>query len=440
MALQGDATPHDALPSGRRQAAITFILLTLFIDILGIGIVIPVLPELVKELVGGETATAALYLGGITGAYSLMQFLCAPVVGALSDRYGRRPILLASMFGFAVNFLIQAYAPTIVWLLVGRLIAGVMGASFTTANAYIADVSSAENRARNFGLAGVMFGLGFIVGPAMGGFLGEVNVRLPFLVSAGLAMLNFLYGYFILPESLPLDKRSRFQLSKANPLGSIWQLNAYPLVAALVVPFLLASLAHRGLENVWVLHNGYRYEWTGRMNGLTLGLVGLMAAIVQGGLVRPTIRQFGERTIAIFGTCISCLAFMGYAIANAGWIVPLIVVFGSLGGLAGPAMQSIVAATVDDNDQGKVQGALTSLISLTNIVAPVIFTMGLFGYFTSAQAPFIFPGAPFFVGSALLLLAAIVQKVIFRKFPLGPQEVGGARTLPKQTEKKAGAT
>ncbi|MEM9645604.1 MAG: TCR/Tet family MFS transporter, partial [Planctomycetota bacterium] len=400
-----------------RQAAIAFILLTLFIDILGIGIVIPVLPELVKEFVGGDVATAGIFVGVIGAGYSLMQFLFAPVVGALSDHFGRRPILLASMFGFGVDFLIQGFSPTIHWLFAGRLIAGVMGASFTTANAYIADVSDENTRARNFGLVGVMFGLGFIVGPSLGGILGDVNLRLPFFVSAGLALVNWLYGYFILPESLPPENRSELNLSKANPLGSIGQLKLYPIVAGVACAFVCASLAQRGLESVWVLHGGFRYDWNKSTNGLMLALVGLMALIVQGGVVRPVIRKFGERKVAVAATCISAFAFLGYGLASAGWVVPVIIVFGAFGGLAGPAIQSLVAETVPSEDQGKVQGAMTSLVSLTNIAAPIIFTTGLFSYFTSDDAPIVLPGAPFFLGSLLLFTAACILAQVFRRFP-----------------------
>lgn len=416
---ESEAVPHAPLEpttprKPRRRAAIAFILLTLFLDVLGIGVVIPVLPELVKQLVGGSTATAGIYLGVIVSAYALMQFLFAPLVGACSDAFGRRPVLLASLIGFAINFLIQGFATNIAWLFLGRVIAGIMGASFTTANAYIADVSTPETRARNFGLVGVMFGLGFIVGPALGGLLGTVGLRLPFFVSAGLALLNAVYGFWILPESLPPEQRSPLALSRANPLGSIGNVRQYPLVAALVIPFLLASLAQRGLESVWVLHSGVRYGWDELTNGLTLGLVGLMAAIVQGGLVRPAIRRFGERRVAVFATGVSATAFLGYALADEGWMVPVIIVFGSLGGLAGPSIQSLIAGSVASQDQGKVQGALTSMISLTNIVAPLIFSAGLFGYFTSRAAPVWFPGAPFLLGSALLAAAAVVLVQVFR--------------------------
>ncbi len=404
-------------PSQGRRAAMGFVLITLFIDILGIGIIIPVLPELVKQFVGGSTTLAGRYVGVIGATYALMQFLCAPIMGALSDRFGRRPILLASLFGLGVDFLVQGLAPNVGWLFLGRLVAGMMGASFTTANAYIADVSTPEYRARNFGLAGVMFGLGFIFGPALGGLLGGIHLRLPFFVSAGLALVNWLYGFFVLPESLPPEKRSSFTLAKANPLGTLQRLRVYPIVAGLAVTFVCMSLAQRGLENVWVLYTSFRYAWDEQTNGLTLGLVGLMAALVQGLLVRPVIKRLGERRVVMMGLGVSSAAFLGYGLASHGWMIPCIIVFGSLGGVTGPAIQSIVAGAVDPSDQGKIQGALTSLMSLTNIVAPLFFTAGLFSYFTSDQAEFQLPGAPLLAGSALLLTALIVAQRVFHRLP-----------------------
>ena len=400
-----------------RKAAIAFILLTLVIDIIGIGLVVPVLPELVKEFVGGDASTAGRYVGVIAATYSLAQFIFAPIVGALSDRFGRRPVLLASMFGLGIDYLIQGFAPTIGWLFAGRLIAGIMGASFSTANAYIADVSNEKTRARNFGLTGAMFGIGFIIGPTLGGWLGGIDLRLPFFAAAGLSLLNWLYGFFILPESLPLESRSTFSLAKANPLGSIGNLRMYPVVAGLAIAFICSSLAQRGLENVWVLYTGYRFHWDEVTNGTTLGLVGLMAVIVQGGLVRPIVRRFGARRVAIFATFLSSVAFLGYGLSSQGWMIPIVIVFGAMGGLAGPAIQSIVAGQVPPSDQGKIQGALTSLIGLTSVVAPLIFTTGLFGYFTSSSAVFPLPGAPFFLGSGLLLAAAFVLSRVFARFP-----------------------
>ena len=404
-----------------------FILITLFLDILGIGIIIPVLPELIIELVGegesvvvplvGELAAAPFFFGLIAAVYALMQFLFAPVLGALSDRFGRRPIILVSLFGLGVDYIIQGLAPTLGWLFLGRIIAGVMGASITTANAYIADVSTKENRAQNFGLVGVAFGLGFIFGPALGGVLGGISLRLPFFVAAGLVFVNWLYGFFVLPESLAPENRSGFSWRKANPVGSILQLRDYPLVAGLAVAFVFVALAQRGLETVWVLYTGYRFGWGETTNGLTLALVGVMAVIVQGGLVRPVINRLGERRTILLGLSVSTLTFLFYGLAFEGWMMLIVIVFGSLGGVAQPAIQGLVAGSVKPNEQGKVQGALTSLISLSSIFAPLIFTAGLFGYFTSGAAPFTLPGAPFFLGSALFVVSLVLLTQLFKRMP-----------------------
>ncbi|MFK7737668.1 MAG: TCR/Tet family MFS transporter [Pirellulaceae bacterium] len=423
----------EAAPSLRkRQAGMAFILVTLFIDILGIGIIIPVLPELVKGFVGSDTSLASFYYGILGASYSLMQFLFAPFVGALSDRFGRRPVILASMFGLGVDFLIQGFSSSLTWLFAGRLFAGIFGASFTTANAYIADVSTDETRARNFGLVGVMFGLGFTCGPALGGVLGSLGPRVPFFVAAGLALVNWLYGYLVLPESLPKEKRkNRFELSRANPLSSLQRLRAYPIILGLAFAFVFMSFAQRGLENVWVLHGAYRYGWDELRNGLLLGLVGVMAIIVQGGLVRPIVKKLGERKAVLLGLIVSTLAFVGYGLASEGWMVPIVVIFGSLGGITGPAIQSIVTSSVDETEQGEVQGALTSLMSLTNIFAPLVFSAVLFSYFTCEKAsfspeglplelpgpPFLLPGAPFLFGSLLLAIALALVLRTFNRLP-----------------------
>lgn len=453
MTDAGDPTANDKAP---RKAAIAFILLTLFIDILGIGIVIPVLPELVRQLLGDEpvaTSTVGLaesltidpvagtdavpgdqpasterqgdssyvqagrYVGIIGATYALMQFLFAPIVGALSDRFGRRPVLLVSMFGLGIDFLIQGFAPNIIWLFAGRVLAGIMGASLTTGNAYIADISTDETRARNFGLVGVMFGLGFTIGPALGGVLGGFSLRLPFFVASALALINWLYGYFVLPESLGKDKRTRFTLRGANPLSAIRRLADYPMVAALAMVFVCKSLAQRGLENVWVLYTGYRFGWDAGTNGLALGLVGVMAIIVQGGMVRPVIKRFGERAAIVGGTVISAIAFAGYGLATEGWMIPCIIVFGAFGGVAAPAIQSVVTGAVGETEQGRVQGALTSLTSLTNIAAPLFFNTLLFSYFIRDDAIMQLPGAPLLVGSVLLAISIFVALRVFRKFP-----------------------
>jgi DHA1 family tetracycline resistance protein-like MFS transporter len=394
-----------------------FILITVFIDVLGIGIIIPILPELVKDFVGGSTAEAGRWYGIIAATYATTQFFFAPILGSLSDRFGRRPIILLSLFGLGIDYLIQGFAPTIGWLFLGRVIAGVMGASFTTANAYIADVSGPADRARNFGLMGVAFGLGFIFGPALGGFLGEIHLRLPFFGSAGLALINWMYGFFVLPESLPPERRGSFSWKKANPAGSLMVLRTYPLVAGLAVSFIFIGLAQRGLEGVWVLYTSYRFGWDEGTNGLSLALVGFMAILVQGGLVRPFVGRFGERRSILFGLLVATFAFLGYGLASDGWMMFAVIVVGALGGVSGPAIQGLIAGTVEPRDQGKIQGAITALMSLTSIFAPLIFAAGLFSYFTSPAAPFDLPGAPFLVGSVLWATSFFILLRLFRRMP-----------------------
>ncbi|MCO8125032.1 TCR/Tet family MFS transporter [Stieleria sp. TO1_6] len=420
----GGPTPtsiNDASNLGRpagRQPGILFIWITLFIDILGIGIVIPVLPGLVEELSGLPASGTAFYYGVIVASYATMQFLFAPILGGLSDRFGRRPILLCSLFGLGVDFVIQGLASSLLMLFIARLISGIFGASLTTGNAYIADISTDDTRARNFGLVGAAFGLGFIFGPPLGGLLSATfSLRVPFFVTAGLALVNWLYGYFILPESLPPEKRRPFSLKNANPFSSVTRLRRYPLVAGLAVVFLLKAFAQRGLENVFVLFSEFKFGWNHQTVGLFLGWVGVTAVIVQGGMVRPIVKRFGERRVLLISALISAASFIGYSMASHAWMLPVIAVVGALGGLAGPAIQSLVTKTVDETEQGEVQGALTSLQGLTSIAAPLVFTSGLFGYFTSEQAPFIFPGAPFLLGGILIFISFLVALVVFRTYP-----------------------
>ncbi|MCA9137846.1 MAG: TCR/Tet family MFS transporter [Planctomycetales bacterium] len=422
--IDSDANPYSP-PQGdasggpkKREPGMLFIWVTLFIDILGIGIVIPVLPKLLEELLGQGAAGASWYYGLIVASYATMQFFCAPILGGLSDRFGRRPILLVALFGLGVDFMIQGFANSIWLLFLARLISGIFGASFTVGNAYIADISNDDTRARNFGLVGAAFGLGFMIGPVLGGVLGTVyNVRVPFFVTAGLAMVNWLYGYFILPESLPPEKRRAFSLKNARPLAAVGTLRRYPFVAALAIVFLLKAFAQRGLENVFVLFSEHKFGWSALTVGLFLGWVGVLAIIVQGGMVRPSVKRFGERNVLLAATLISAVSFLGYAFAGSAWMLPVIAVVGALGGLAGPTIQSAITKTVNESEQGEVQGALTSLQGLTSIAAPLVFTSGLFGFFTSAKAPFQFPGAPFFLGGVLIFVAFALAIRVFRKYP-----------------------
>lgn len=384
-----------------------FILVTLFLDILGIGIVIPVLPHLVTDMLGGNESLAASYYGAIAGSYALMQFLFAPVLGALSDRFGRRPVLLISLFGFGVNYLLTALAPNVYWLFVARIFSGIMGASFTTVNAYIADISTPENRSQNFGLVGAAFGLGFIFGPALGGVLGNIGPRVPFYVSACVVLLNWLYGLFVLPESLPKDRRRKFSLREGNPLGGVLRLKRFPSVQELAMAFVFVALAQRGLETVWVLYTQHRYGWNELQNGMSLALVGVMAAIVQGGLIRRVVPKWGEKRSVRIGLLVSAIAFVCYGLAPTGASVIPIIVVGAIGGIAGPAIQGLVTGAVDPSQQGAVQGALTSLTSLSAILAPLLSTQ-LFRYFTSEAAPIQLPGAPFFLGAGFMAAALFI--------------------------------
>lgn len=403
-----------------RQASVFFILVTIFLDILGIGLIIPVLPELVGVFTVDDTQTAYLY-GVLVSIYALMQFLFAPVFGALSDRFGRRPIILSSLLGYGLDYLLLAVAPSLAWLVVARIVSGIMGANITTANAYIADVSTDETRGRNFGLIGAAFGLGFVFGPALGGLLGDVDLRLPFFAAAGLVFVNFLYGLFVLPESLPEDRRRPFNLRQANPVGGLGQLGRYPVVAGMAFAFVFFNLAQLGLQTVWVLYTGYRFGWDASQNGLTLALVGVMTALVQVGLTQRVIRRFGERRTILMGLTVSCVSFVLYGLSSQGWMMLATIVVGSLGGVAFPAIQSFIAGQVRPEEQGATQGALTSLQSLASIVGPILST-AVFGYFTSPGAPFRLPGATFLAGAVLILVTLTMVSRLFSRHP----DTGGA--------------
>jgi DHA1 family tetracycline resistance protein-like MFS transporter len=391
-----------------------FILLTVLLDVIGVGIIIPVLPQLVTDFLGGDASEAAKYYGIIAAAFALMQFLCAPLFGSLSDQVGRRPVILISLFGFAVNYALLALAPSLRWLLVARLLSGITGASITTANAYIADISTDDNRAQNYGMIGAAFGLGFIIGPGLGGLLGQLGPRVPFWVAMAIVMLNWLYGLLVLPESLPADRRRPFSWHRANPFSSIVNLRRYPLVLRLSAAFVLLSLGHRGMETIWVLYTNHRYGWHELQNGLAMALVGILTAAVQGGLVRIVVPRLGDRRAAVIGLCISTVAMALFGLAAAGWMMLAVVVLNSLGGIAPPAIQSLVASQVSPAEQGSVQGTVTSLMSLTSIIAPLIATQ-LFSYFTKPDAPIHLPGAPFFMGAVFFLGALLVAITAFQK-------------------------
>ncbi len=388
-----------------RKAAIGFIFITLLIDVTGLGLIIPVMPKLIEDLLQtSDISKASQYGGWLTFAYAFIQFLFAPVLGNLSDKYGRRPVLLLSLLGFGIDYLFLSFAPSIGWLFVGRIIAGITGASFTTASAYIADISTPDNRAQNFGMIGAAFGLGFILGPMIGGLLGELGARVPFFVAAGLALLNCAYGYFVLPESLSKENRRNFEWRRANPIGSLLQLKKYPAVAGLIISMILIYIAGHAVQSNWSFFNIERFGWSPKMIGISLGIVGLLVGGVQGGLVRVINPRIGNEKSIYVGLGLYALGLLLFAFASEGWMMFVFLIPYCLGGIAGPALQSIISGHVPPNEQGELQGALTSLMSATSIIGPPLMT-NLFAYFTHKEAPVYFPGAAFFLG-ALLMMAS----------------------------------
>jgi DHA1 family tetracycline resistance protein-like MFS transporter len=401
--------------AANRKAALGFIFLTLLIDVTGLGIIIPVLPKLIEELIHGNISTASRYGGWLTFAYAIMQFLFSPFLGNLSDKYGRRPILLFSLFGFGVDYIFLSFAPTIGWLFVGRTIAGITGASFTTATAYIADISEPQDRAKNFGLVGAAFGLGFIIGPVVGGLLGQYGSRVPFMAAAVLTFINFVYGFFVLPESLPVENRRKFEWKRANPFGAFRHLKKYPAVAALALSFFLVYMAGQSVQSVWNFFGMERFKWSPKVVGLSLGMVGLLVGLVQGVLIRYINPKLGNVKSIYIGFGMYALGLVLFACATQGWMMFIFLVPYCLGGISGPALQSIITGHVPSNEQGELQGALTSLISATSILSPVIMT-SLFAYFTSKSTSVYFPGAPFVLGAVLMATAGIVAyKVLYKE-------------------------
>lgn len=389
-----------------KKSALGFIFVTILIDVIGFGIIIPVVPKLIEELTGTGISEASRYGGWLMFAYAIMQFFFSPILGGLSDRYGRRPILLFSLFGLGIDYIFMAFAPTIVWLFIGRIIAGIGGASFTTATAYISDISEPEKKAQNFGLIGAAFGLGFIIGPVIGGIASQWGPRVPFLVASALTLINLVYGYFILPESLDKEKRRAYSWKRANPIGSLMHLRKYPVVSGLVVSFVLIYIGAHAVQSNWTYYTMLKFNWSEQWVGYSLGFVGLMVAIVQGGLIRVINPRLGQNKSVYVGLMLYSIGMLLFAFATTGWMMIFFLVPYCLGGICGPALQGIISNQVPDSEQGELQGALTSLISVTSIIGPLIMN-NLFAYFTSTKAPVYFPGAPFILASALCFLSVI---------------------------------
>ena len=399
--------------ASNRKAAIGFIFITLLIDIIGWGIIIPVMPALLRQMKGVDIGTASSLNGWLLFAFSITQFVFAPIIGNLSDRFGRRPILLASLFGFGLDYILMSWAPSIEWLFLGRLIAGVTGASFTTASAYIADISSNENRAANFGMIGAAFGLGFILGPIIGGLLGSFGPRVPFIAAACLCFLNWLWGYFILPESLDKAHRRTFEWKRANPVGSLLHLKKYPDLLNLIFAMILVYLAAHAVQSNWSFYTVERFNWNERMIGISLGVVGLLVGIVQGVLTRFVNPWLGNARSIYIGLILYAVGMFLFGVANAGWMMLVFLIPYCLGGIAGPALQATITEQVDVREQGELQGALTSLMSATSVVGPPLMT-NLFAWSISPSSPVYLPGAPFFLGCVLMILSAFFAYKSFR--------------------------
>ncbi len=398
----------------KRPAALNFIFITLLIDVIGLAIIIPVFPKLIEGLIHGNISEASKISGLLLVAYAVMQFLFSPLVGNLSDKYGRRPVLLLSLLGFGIDYLFMAFAPTIWWLFLGRIIAGIMGASFTTASAYIADVSAPEKRAQNFGMIGVAFGLGFIIGPVIGGILGKIDVHYPFYAAALLALLNAAYGFFVLPESLSKENRRPFDWKRANPLGTLVHLKKYPSVIGLALCLFIVYFASHAVQSVWTFYTMEKFKWDEDLVGYSLGFIGLMIAVVQGGLIRVAIPKLGQKRSIWVGLLLYAVGMLLFGLANHGWLMFAFMIPYSIGGIAGPALQGLMTNEVPSNEQGELQGGLTSLMSVSSIFGPWFMTY-VFYYFTSPKAPVYLPSAPFYVAAVLMLVGAILAINSFRK-------------------------
>jgi len=404
-----------ALGDPRLRHALAFILVTVLIDTIGFGIVIPVLPKLVMTLTGKPLTAAARISGYLMVGYAAMQFVFGPVMGALSDRFGRRPVLLASLLAFSADYFAMAFAPTIAWLFAGRLIAGVTGASFNTAYAFIADVTPPERRAANFGLIGLGFGIGFVIGPALGGILAHYGTRVPFLVAAGLALLNAAYGWFILPESLGLKDRRRFEWRRANAVGSLLHLRAQrPVVLALAAATFLTVFASMALQSVWTFYTIARFRWTPAEVGYSLAAVGVSAAIIQGGLLRWALPRYGEHRLIVVGSVSAIIAYATYAAATSPWMFYAGIAAGSLSGFVYPSLQALMSAQSATNEQGELQGAVSSLFSLANISGPAVMT-ALFVAGSAPDARIHFPGAPFALAAVCIVASLVIFELAERR-------------------------
>ena len=406
-----------------RKAAVGFIFITILIDVIGFGIIIPVVPQLLQDFyhITDRRNVAAIEepLLYLTSIYAVMQFICAPIFGSLSDQYGRRPILLLSLLGFGIDYIFLALAPSVGWLFIGRMFAGITGASIPTAAAYMADISDETNRAKNFGMIGAAFGIGFIIGPLIGGLLGHIGLRVPFYIAAFLAFINALYGYFILPESLNKEHRRKFNIKKANPIGALKNLNKYPAVFGLIVAMFFIYIASHSVQSNWSLANMSKFGWDARTIGISLGVVGLLVGLVQGLLIRVVNPRLGNEKSVYIGILLSAIGLILFAFASQSWMMFVFLIPYCLGGISGPALQSLISIHVAKNEQGELQGSLTGLQSLTAIFGPPLM-IWLTTFFSRKDNSLhiYFPEAGFLVGAVFMLISSIIAYLVLKNDPI----------------------
>ncbi len=416
-------TPAPPPTSGPGATAFLFILVMVAFDMVAFGIIAPVLPDLIRQFEGGDFGRASDLTGYLLFVWNAMQFLFSPILGAWSDRFGRRPVILLSCFGLGIDYIVMALAPTLRWLFIGRIISGITASNISTAFAYITDVTPPEKRAKPFGYISAAFGLGFIIGPAVGGYLGNFNIRAPFWAAAVLSLVNSLYGFFVLPESLPAERRTKSAWHMANPLGSLTLLRSHAQLAGLSIVVTLYYLAHNSLPSVWALYTMKRYNWSRGDVGLSLSVVGVCASVISGALVGPFVKRFGERRSVLFGLLCGTLGFVGFALAASGWMLYAVIPFIALWGIAAPAIQSLMSRRVDPSSQGKLQGAINSLRAITGMAGPVLFTQ-VFALAISPRARIHLPGAPYYLAAVLLLSSLLLAIYVTRPHEetAGPQQ------------------
>lgn len=400
-----------------KNPSLAFIFATILIDCIGFGIIIPIIPNLIEELSHSDVSKASTVGGWLLFLYALMQFIFAPILGGLSDKYGRRPVLLISLIGLGLDNFLLAFAPNLAWLVVGRIIAGICGASFSTAAAYIADISTKEKRAQNFGLIGAAFGVGFIIGPLLGAVFSKIDLRAPFIVAGSLSMLNFLFGYFFIPESLSTENRRDFDIKRANPLGTFLNLKRYPQLIGLIVGQFILYVAGKTIEVIWGYYNILKFNWTPQEIGYSLAFVGVLVSLVQGGLIRWFVPKFGQKKSVFYGVLFYSVGLICFALATNSWMMYAFLIPYCLGGLCGPALQGIISNQIPENEQGEIQGLNTSLMSVASIISPLVMT-NLFYEFSKPNATVYFPGISFFISGILAIIGGIIIVFTLRKLKI----------------------